>query len=222
MHVSWPRQWETTLHCNVVYHWLSTSTKWSLLSCLLRWNWDNHSIGYTEDKRMNNKPCAYLVIPTWEYLQLLNIIRDGKLYKYIHQVSKLYWFYSLEIHLCTSCRYFIWRKNTIEVWVPAWEQYYVKHRQTIVPSLNQFCVSSGYFMDIWCFELLGYNNIIRDNSSTLNWYTLGCVWGWLNIHCWTLRWDFKFVKAMEWLIHIHPPPLKKNAENFRAITPSVI
>ena len=27
-----PSQWETTLHCNVVSHWLGAYTKWSLLS----------------------------------------------------------------------------------------------------------------------------------------------------------------------------------------------
>ena len=32
MHV--PIQWETTLHCNVVSHWLGTYTKWSLLGAL--------------------------------------------------------------------------------------------------------------------------------------------------------------------------------------------
>ena len=48
-------QWETTLHCNVVCHWLSPYKEWSLInhtgsskfiphpSELLHWNWDNYT-----------------------------------------------------------------------------------------------------------------------------------------------------------------------------------
>ena len=32
-----PSQWETTLQCNVVSHWLGTYTKWYLHDLVLRW-----------------------------------------------------------------------------------------------------------------------------------------------------------------------------------------
>ena len=34
-----PSQWETTLYCNVVCHWLGTCSKWYLTGLLFLWDW---------------------------------------------------------------------------------------------------------------------------------------------------------------------------------------
>ena len=43
-----PGQWETTLHCNIVPHWLGAKAKWPLSnpysSWLLFWHWDHSAI----------------------------------------------------------------------------------------------------------------------------------------------------------------------------------
>ena len=45
-------QWETTLHSNIVFHWLSTYTRWSLRLCSMLWNTpkSNHRITVTNWK----------------------------------------------------------------------------------------------------------------------------------------------------------------------------
>ena len=48
--VNAPSQWEMTLHCNIVFHWIGAFTKWSLKlyrypGVLLNWDWhDNNMI----------------------------------------------------------------------------------------------------------------------------------------------------------------------------------
>ena len=37
-----PSQWETTLHCDIVSHWLATYTKWSLLYAPSQWGMTLH------------------------------------------------------------------------------------------------------------------------------------------------------------------------------------
>ena len=71
-----PSQWETTLHCNIVPHWLGAYTEWSL--------WP---IYVCRLSKATMSWWLYVNILTWEHNQFASLSRDGwdhtKLFSFI-------------------------------------------------------------------------------------------------------------------------------------------